>query len=151
MKSILLLALLMSVSAYAQVQPAYLKDATITVKLKSGKEYTYSANEYAVVKRQDPQIKAILADLERVEVEPSKPAPASETQIKRHKHIISGEVLSSRNGGLKDSSDPSQVKVETERKVGVGVMYQNNIYKDLYLGGRVDTNGGAGVNIGVGF
>lgn len=148
MKSALLLALLISVPAIAQVTPAYLKDATITVKLKNGKEYTYSANEYAVIKR-GAEKKIELADKGEVKVE--KSAPASEVQTKRHKHIISGEVLSSRTGGLKDSSDPSQVKVETERKVGVGVMYQNNIYKDLYLGGRVDTNGGAGVNIGVGF
>ena len=146
MKSLILLLALITVTCQAQTAPAYLKDATITVKLKNGQEYIYSANEYAVVKRGS----------KKIEVDTSVPqvarqAPAQESSPKRHKHIISGELLSSRDGGLKEKSTSSTVEVETERRVGAGIMYQNNIYKDLYLGGRVDTNGGAGVNVGVGF
>lgn len=73
------------------------------------------------------------------------------TIIKRHKHIISGELLSSANGELKTSSGQSTSTIRSRHKAGVGLIYQNNIYKDLYLGGRVDTNGGVGVTLGIGF
>jgi hypothetical protein len=48
-----IVAILLSVfSVQAQEEiPAYLKDSVITVKLKDGKEYTFSGNEYKVVKR----------------------------------------------------------------------------------------------------
>lgn len=149
MKYLTLIILALSFSAQAQEVPKYLQDAIITVKLKSGKEYTYSANEYAVVKRQSkPQVK-ITESSEVTEV--ARISPPAESEGKRHRHIISGELLSSRNGELSEKSTGSTVDVETKRKVGVGIMYQNNIYKDLYIGGRIDSNGGAGVNIGVGF
>lgn len=146
MKYLTLIILALSFSAQAQEVPKYLQDAVITVKLKSGKEYTYSANEYAVVKRGQKKLPAEQGSVEVARVERSEPK-----QSKSHKHIISGELLSSRNGELSEKSTSSTVDVETKRKVGVGIMYQNNIYKDLYIGGRIDSNGGAGVNIGVGF
>lgn len=149
MKYLTLIILSLSFTTYAQEVPEFLKDGTITVTLKNGKTHTFSANEYAVVKRQaKPQVK-IAESSEVMEVARINPSVKSES--KRHKHIISGEVLSSRNGELKDSADPSHITVKTRRKVGVGIMYQNNIYKDLYLGGRIDSNGGAGLNIGLGF
>lgn len=146
MKYLTLIILALSFSAQAQEIPKYLQDAVITVKLKSGKEYTHSANEYAVVKRGQKKlpIEQGVAEVARTK----RPEPK---QSKPHKHIISGELLSSRNGELSEKSTGSTVDVETKRKVGVGIMYQNNIYKDLYIGGRIDSNGGARVNIGVGF
>jgi hypothetical protein len=47
----LLIALVLIAQPVLATQPAYLKDATITVTLTNGKTYTYSANEYMVVKR----------------------------------------------------------------------------------------------------
>ena len=55
MKKLSILFLLVSLSAFAQETPSYLKDASITVTLKNGKQYKYSANEYAVVKRENPK------------------------------------------------------------------------------------------------
>lgn len=37
------------------------------------------------------------------------------------------------------------------KKLGLGVMYQRNIYKNVYLGGAIDTNFGYSVNLGLGF
>lgn len=55
MKNIIVgvLAILFTTSALGDATeiPPYLKDATITVKLKNGKEYTFSANTHAVVTR----------------------------------------------------------------------------------------------------
>lgn len=60
-----------SYTAFAQeakdIPPAYLKDAVITVTLTNGKVYTYSANEYKVVRRgtgHGPQVKAAIAKME---------------------------------------------------------------------------------------
>lgn len=60
MKYILLMIALLTVTIYADEQPAYLKDAQITVTLKSGKVYTFDANEYKVVPRvQDEEEQAV--------------------------------------------------------------------------------------------
>ena len=135
----------MTSSVFASEQPAYLKDAVITVTLKSGKTYTFSANDYMVVKRGSKQVK-----------EEKMPTPTALVPItrsiekKRLKHIVSGEVLRS-NRGLDTTQSPNQVEVKNRKQIGVGVQYQYNFYDDLFFGGRVDTNGGAGLNLGVGF
>ena len=46
---------------------------------------------------------------------------------------------------------PSVTVVEDRYKFGAGLMYQRNFHKELWLGGRVDTNGGTEVNLGLGF
>jgi hypothetical protein len=146
MKYIILLLLVFATNVAAQEQPKYLKDAVITVTLKGGKQYSYSANEYAVIKRNSkPSIQ--LAETQKQE-EVKQVVKASEP--KRLRHIVSGELLRS-NGGFDSKSSGSQVKVESRKKMGVGLMYQYNVYKDMFLGGRLDSNGRTGINVGVGF
>ncbi len=142
-----LLALSLSLSAFAEEVPSYLKDGTITVTLKNGKQYTFSANEYKVVKRGDkaPEMRIPVIVYSESKQQESKPA-----EPKRLKHIVSGEVLQS-NGGLNTSESGNSVTVKNKRQIGVGLQYQYNIYQDLYMGGRIDSNGGTGVNLGVGF
>lgn len=141
----LVLMVLFSATCFAQETPPYLRDAVITVVLKDGQTHVFSANEYAVIKRQEKKL-----PVEDSQVEPT-PTIIAQPKVKAHKHIISGEVLSSRNGGIKDRVSGNSIEIETERKIGVGVMYQNNIHKNMYLGGRIDSNGGAGINLGLGF
>lgn len=141
----LVLVMLFSVNCFAQKVPEYLKDGVITVTLKNGKTHTFSANEYAVVKREEKKL-----PVENTVVQQTHTTVVFQER-KVNKHIISGELLSSRNGGLRDKSTANTVEIETERRVGVGIMYQNNIYDNIYLGGRVDSNGGAGINLGLGF
>jgi hypothetical protein len=126
-----------------EVVPEYLKGGIITVTLKDGKTYEFSADEYAVVKRGSKSL-AIMGIPEVVRSAP-------ETQERRHRHIISGELVFSNSGRLKTESTASTVNVETKKRIGVGAQYQLGITDDLYLGGRIDTNGGAGLNLGVGF
>ena len=124
-----------------ETPPDYLKDGTITVTLKSGKTHTYSTNEYMVVKRGKKQAK--------VEKEPVVARKVEKNQ-KRLKHIVSGEVLES-SRGLSESTNATSTTVRNRRKLGLGIQYQYNVYDDLFLGGRIDSNGGAGLNLGVGF
>jgi hypothetical protein len=62
------------------------------------------------------------------------------TSHKRAENIISGMTTS-----------VNDVEVRNRKDLGLGIQYQYNFHKDLYLGGRVDSNGGTGVSLGVGF
>jgi hypothetical protein len=146
MKYLILAITLMVSSSYAnEVTPKMLQDGVITVKLKDGKTYTFSSNEYMVVKRGKKK-PSLIERAPSIEVQPI----ASSKKEKRLKHIISGEVVRS-DRGFDDSRTANQVEVESRRRIGVGIQYQYNIYQDLFIGGRADTNGGTGVNLGVGF
>ena len=127
--------------------PKYLKGGTITVTLKSGKKYSFSSDEYFVSKRGQPKQEVKIPVLAKE----SKLAPKSDFSAPaKKKHIISGELLRS-NGDLDYSSNASSVSVKNKKEIGVGIMYQYNFHKDLYLGGRVDSNGGTAINLGTGF
>lgn len=147
MKKLILIMILMTNTVFASDQPVYLKDGVITVILKSGKTYTFSANEYMVVKRGS---KAILAVLPLSKTLENDRKPAVEPLEKRLNHIVSGELVHS-NRGLDTSTSTNQVDIETRKQIGVGLQYQYRIHRDVFMGGRVDTNGGTGVNLGVGF
>lgn len=147
MKKLILIMILMTNTVFASDQPVYLKDGVITVILKSGKTYTFSANEYMVVKRGS---KAILAVLPLPKTLENDRKPAVEPLEKRLNHIVSGELVHS-NRGLDTSTSTNQVDIETRKQIGVGLQYQYRIHRDVFMGGRVDTNGGTGVNLGVGF
>ena len=138
-------------TAFASETPDYLKDGTITVTLENGKQYTFSANGYMVAKRGSKKIevKPELAEV-KSEMAEQKTPKASNSEPKRLKHIVSGEVLRS-NSGLETSIGANEVNVKSKKDLGLGLQYQYNFHGDLYLGGRVDTNGGAGVSLGVGF
>ncbi len=148
MKKLLILMALFTSTVNAEEIPKYLKDGEITVKLKNGKTYTYSTNEYKVVKRGNP----VLLGATPVTVsESSKKGVESENQKKKSKHIISGEISRSFSGRLNTNTYPNETDVEVRKRTGVGIMYQYNFIDNLYLGGRIDSNGGAGINLGLGF
>lgn len=146
MKLIALLTALLMMPALAQEVPGYMKDGVITVTLKNGKQYTFSANEYKVVSRKASP-KQELAKQEEAKPQGNYRAPA---EPKRLKHIVSGEVVRS-NGGLDTKTRSNDVEVRNKKELGLGLQYQYNFHGDMFMGGRVDTNGGAGLNLGVGF
>lgn len=150
MKYLLTITLVLSsLSVFAEDIPTYLKDGVITVTLKDGKQYTFSANEYKVVKRgSKAKVEVAQEEIKQAQEEVSKPAQVVES--KRHKHIVSGELVRSENG-LDTTTQANEVNIKTKKEIGVGIQYQYNIYRDLYLGGRFDSNGGTGINFGVGF
>lgn len=145
MKKLITLAFLFTINSFAAEVPDYLKDGTITVTLKDGKAYTFSANEYMVVKRESKPFKIPVISLAdpKPEIKPAKVE-------KRLKHIVSGEILRS-NGGLNTKTSANQVEVENRKQLGVGLQYQYNLVDDVFVGGRVDSNGGTGLSLGLGF
>ncbi len=104
-----------------------------------------STNEYKVVPRKQ-QFKV----KEKVTIRPCDPIVVTETKQVNRKNILSLTLVRS----LQDfevSTSPGLVKISNEYKYGVGLMYQHNVYKDLYLGLQGDTNKNLGGNIGIGF
>lgn len=150
MKYLLTIALfLSSLSVFAEDIPAYLKDGVITVTLKDGKQYTFSANEYKVVKRgRKAKVEVVQEELKQTQEQGNQSAQPEVAKI--HKHIISGELVRSKNG-LDVINNTNEVDIKTKKEIGVGVQYQFNVYEDLYIGGRVDSNGGTAISLGVGF
>ena len=83
--------------------------------------------------------------------ESSKKGVESENQKKKSKHIISGEISRSFSGRLNTKTYSNETDIEVKKRTGVGIMYQYNFIDNLYLGGRIDSNGGVGINLGLGF
>lgn len=142
MKYLMIALMMFATTVKAEDMPAYLKDAEITVKLKDGKEYKFSANEYKVVKR------ISLETLPTLVSQPVRSEIASEP--KRDKNILSLGLVRSQSG-FDYNVTSSTHTVETQYRYGLSLQYQNNIYKNYYLGGRVDTNSGVEINAGFGF
>ena len=66
------------------------------------------------------------------------------------KNILSGFVTRGQNGVRTDLST-TQTVISTKRQTGLGVMYQRNIDRNIYLGGSIDTNTNTSLNLGIGF
>jgi len=146
-KLAMIVTMLFSASALAVgPAPEFLKGGVITVTLKNGKTYTYSADEYAVVKRGAK--KAEKQD-EETQKE-TKEVVAQTAPTKDDKNIISiGLVRSQR--GFNTAMNGSTVDVETKKELGASIQYQRQIKDGLYLGGRLDSNSGAEISLGKGF
>lgn len=135
MKHFLIITMfLFSQVSMAADMPKYLKDGVITVTLKDGKTYTFSANEYKVVKRVD-------------ESEQQKPAPRH-TEVATQNVESKSESLPYRltlHGGLGMDGhavhvSPNQVDV-TERKAFVyGASLSGKISQKSSLGLTVLNN-----------
>lgn len=125
--------------------PSHLRGATITITKADGSKETVKAEEFMVVKRkhQRPVVgvttetKTLLCEKKVVD--------------KNVENIVSLEAVRGDAGLEKNVVSKSETEVKTKQGVGVGLMYQRNVYKDLYLGGKVDSNENVGLNIGLGF
>lgn len=142
--------LILTILAISSVSNAYpvpkeLVDGVITVTTKEGKTYTFSANEYKVVKRtrktkQAPPV--IIVN-----------HPNEEVQI--HKNQL---ILGVREDFIKVRTEayPGRVKVYSEKGPVFDLLYmRNKTLKDLGLGLGIglgiDTNGTVKGAVGVGF
>lgn len=125
--------------------PGHLKGATITITKADGSKETVKAEEFMVVKRKHKrpvvgittETKTLLCEKKIVD--------------KNVKNIVSLEAVRGDAGLEKNIVSKSETEVKTKQSLGVGLMYQRNVYKDLYLGGKVDSNENVGLNIGLGF
>lgn len=134
--------------------PKELEGATIIVKLKDGTTREMKAEEYKVVPRKQ-QFKV----KERVSVEVApcpkfreiEPVIVERTKIEKHKNIVSLLLNRSLTDYDISSFGPGSFRVENKYELAVGLMYQRNVYKDLYLGVQADTHKSLGLNAGIGF
>lgn len=144
--SLLMAVTCIAIKSHAEPMPKYLEGATITVTLKNGKQYSYKAEEHKVVPRIEKPKQVLVQEVSGHGSSCAMPPMKS----KSHKNIVSLEVVKSMADPTTETN-ASGTTVKSKSEVGLGLMYQRNVYKDMYMGGRVDTNRGAGVNIGVGF
>lgn len=142
------IVLMFSMVAQAEEVPSYLKDGVITVTLKNGKTYTYSANEYKVVKRGAKKAAPILAAAPSESQAPKSSEPVRESSHKNRISVLVGHGLT---GKMNISSGPSTVDVQQDRDVIGGVMLQRDLTKDYHLMGGALTNKTFLLGVGVGF
>ena len=123
--------------------PSGLRGATITITKADGSTETVRAEEFMLVKRKHKRpILTVKTKSTTLMCKSTKSNP---------ENILSLEALSGQSGLEKNIISPSQVEVKTKSGLGVGLMYQRNVYKDLYLGGKVDSNENVGLSVGLGF
>lgn len=117
--------------------PEYLQGGTITVTLKNGKTYTYSADEYAVVKRGAKSAPSAEEGSEQASV------PVAEPKKSKHRLslLLGGGIGPS---GLGVSSDPNRTAVE-ERMRPVGTAGLCALKDGGGVCGTVGTNKSMGV------
>lgn len=141
LKSIFIATLLFSVSALAM--PKYLEGAKVTVTLKNGKTYTYSSEEYAVVRRQSmkqPVAESIIKALADKRIVPNK---------KTRVYIIGGVGNS---GKLETKTDGSRYKTQIKQGEVFGVGVQRKINDgDYNIGIQVQNNGTTSLTVGKDF
>lgn len=147
MKNILLILAVVSMSLPALAvgpAPKELQGGVITVTLKDGKTYTFSSDEYAVVKRGSK------TDLNLADAKEKKQTLPPQEDVYPHKNIISVGLVRSQNG-FNIGANPNTISIETRDQIGGQIQYQRRVDKTVYLGGQIDTNGGFGANVGAGF
>lgn len=165
---IVIIMVMFSTAAYAQQSceikeikqdvntpaPKELEGATIIVKLKDGTTREMKAEEYKVVPRkQQFKVKERVA----VEVAPCpepkqlEPVIVERTKVEKQKNIVSLLVNRSLTDYEFSQTGPGSFLVESKYELAVGLMYQRNVYRDVYLGVQADTNKSLGFNLGYGF
>lgn len=133
MKYLMIALMFVSQVCFAE-QPAYLKDATITVTLKNGKTYTYSANEYMVVKRGAKSAAPVqVAPL----AEKSVPSQSSESSEGVYRLTLHGGM--GFDGQNVDQS-ANQVEVTQKRAFVYGASLSRKVSEKVSVGGTVLSN-----------
>jgi glucan biosynthesis protein len=115
-----------------------MKDAVITVTLKNGKTYQYSANEYKVVRRGS---KAKTPEVQVVTSEPAAPLNRNRVQL----HAGVGYK------GFYTSVNSSDIIVKEKRVPVFGVSYFRLLNEDTSIGATVMSNGVYTLGVGKDF
>jgi hypothetical protein len=147
-----LIALLIALTTYSPAlavgpAPEALKGGKVTVTLADGKTYTFSSDEFAVVRRGTESAQVAKAEEKARE---SYEKGVEQGLSEQPKNILSVGLLSSQKG-FETSMSPSTVDVNTKRRLGVSFQFQRRVLDDKFIGIRVDTNGGFEGNVGIGF
>jgi hypothetical protein len=144
MKSLTVILMMFAVPALAVgPAPEYLKGGTITVTLKDGKSYTFSADEYAVVKRGS---------------EASKPSMVAEeynpTVLIVKKEEKKNRVTMHAGTGyykMRDSYLSGAYTISQSRDALLGISYSRKLNEEFSIGGTIHTNETITFDVGVDF
>lgn len=137
MKYLLILLAFISTAVVAAEQPAFLKDATIVVTLKSGKQYAFSANEWKVVPRLDKETVCTI-----------KPELVIREEQTPNRARFFGGVG---QDGFNSKVEPNRHKVSTSYGPVFGMGYDRMISKRFSLGGQAISNGTYTLGLGFDF
>ena len=118
--------------------PKYLEGATITVKLKDGKESTVPAEKFKVV----PRLQQFFV---------TKTVQENTTMCKNDKNRISVLGGHGRKDGLKTNTGATNTTVENRAGLVMGAQYQRMLNDTLSVGGQVQTNKTGSVMLGIDF
>ena len=135
--------MLLSITVFAVDMPEYMKDGTITVKLKDGKEYTFSTNEYKVVPRLDKEESVVVVSPK------TKEEPIKSVEQRSNRVRILGGIGPSNN--LYKEVSSSQVTIETKSKPVFGLGYERMLNKDFSVGAEMLNNNTYLFGVGVDF
>lgn len=132
--------------ADASVTPPFLKDATITVTLKSGKTYTFSANDHAVVRREKSARQTIV--VEKL-VEKECKITESQTRAAKPNRL---RVFGGRGpDGIKTSESNGVVTLSPSQGAVGGFGYDRSLNDDVSIGGQVMSNETITLGLGLDF
>ncbi len=119
--------------------PKSLKDATILVKLANGKEYSFSANAFKVVKRTKEKVVAKAIVIETLKCS---------AQYKNRVSVLAGR-------GIKEGLDVqvNGAQVDASNAVGTiyGLQYQRSLTDKLNVGVQVQSNKTNSLMLGLDF
>jgi hypothetical protein len=142
-----IIGLLISLSALAQQVevPKYMVDSTITVKLKNGKEYTFSGNEWMVVRRKPKAPPSSLLIIAEQQEENNKTV-VKEQKLNRIK-LLAGIGPT----GMTSTSSNNYVEISTRNGAVGGIGYDRLINSDVSVSGQALSNGTLLLGVGKDF
>lgn len=141
---LILAALFLGLAVNAEEVPEYMRDGVITVTLKSGKTYTYSLNEYKVVRRWQAaeETEEAVEHHHRKHVE-QHPAEHSRNRIAVHSGVGPD--------GLKAAAAGNDVTVSQRYRALIGVSYSRKLDDRFSLQGTYLSNDTLTLGLGYDF
>jgi hypothetical protein len=137
--------LMFSLSSLAQVEfPVLLKDGKIVTTLRNGKKFSFSSNEYMVVKRKAKVIEKKKEAKEKIVIMYKTVVEPKPNRIR----VIGGVGP---GGKFSESVNGNFVDVKNKTRSIGGVGYDRMLNKDVSVGGQALSNGTFGLSLGLDF
>jgi hypothetical protein len=144
---LLMQAVAVSAADDATQVPSYLKDAEITVRLKNGKEYKYSANTHAVVTRASSNKKKPAEVIVREKVVIKERIVEVAKPTKNRVRLVGGRGPD----GLDTDRKSDSVEISTRKGNVGGIGYDRLLDDKISVGAQIMSNGTSTLGLGLDF
>ena len=131
--------------------PSYLKDATITVTLRDGTIYSYSANDYAVIKRDGVVVPPPAQIIERKQVVYEEKEVVKWLPREKHLNRIRMLVGRSMNEVSVSQTSSNLISIKQSYSPFVGVGYERMVSDRWSLGLQWSTDKSQALTMGYDF